>query len=172
MQNEKAEHFARLWTQVQPNVSAFLFAMMRDFHLTEDVLQQVAVLSLREFEKYDQSRPFLPWILTIARNAALTALKARQREVGELFEDDLVDEIQLGFQRNADLLDSMRRALQICLGKQQGRMREVLIHRYVRDLKPREIATRLGTTSGSIRILLHRARTALRDCIDRNLELV
>lgn len=169
MQPERAEQLARLWTQAQPSVGAFIFSVVRDFHLTEDLLQEVAVVALREFEKYDTDRPFLPWVLVIAKNASLMSLRSRKRSPHEILDEDLIDSIQAAFHKNSDRLDAMRRALRICLSKQKNKMLEVLRWRYSQDMKPQDIASRMGITSGAVRILLHRARGALRDCIRQNL---
>jgi RNA polymerase sigma-70 factor, ECF subfamily len=171
MQPEGAEQLARLWTQAQPSVGAFIFSIVRDFHLTEDLLQEVAVVALREFEKYDIQRPFLPWVLVIARNAALMALRTKNRSRNELLNEDLIDEIQMTFHKDSDRLDAMRRALKLCLAKQKNRMLEVLKWRYAHDLQPQAIASRMGMSSGAVRILLHRSRAALRECIRQNLGL-
>jgi DNA-directed RNA polymerase specialized sigma24 family protein len=46
-------------------------------------------------------------------------------------------------------------------------MRDVLKWRYAHDLKPRDVAQKMGITSGAVRVLLHRAREALRECIQK-----
>ncbi len=61
MQQEQTEQLARLWTESQSVVASYVLSLVRDFHCAEDILQQVAVVLVREFEKYDRSRPFLPW---------------------------------------------------------------------------------------------------------------
>ena len=71
MDQKSTEQLARLWTQSQSVVSSYVLSLVRDFHLAEDILQQVAVILVREFEKYDPSRPFLPWALGFAKNVAL-----------------------------------------------------------------------------------------------------
>ena len=48
-------------------VAAFVLSIIPDFHQAEDVLQQVAVVLVREFGQFDTSRPFLPWALGIAQ---------------------------------------------------------------------------------------------------------
>ena len=69
MDQENTEKLARLWTESQSVVASYIFSLVRDFHLAEDILQQVAVVLVREFEKYDPSRPFLPWTMGIAYGA-------------------------------------------------------------------------------------------------------
>ena len=170
MQQEATEQLARLWTQSQPVVAAYILSLVRDFHLAEDLLQQVAVILVREFEKYDPARPFLPWALGIAKNVTLKARRDMAKDVHGLVDLALVDRVQQAFEENAEGWVALRQALRHCLAKQRKKMFEVLRWRYAYDLKPREVAERMGVTSGAVRVMLHRARALLRECIRRNLQ--
>ncbi len=169
MQQEQTEQLARLWTESQPVVASYILSLVRDFHSAEDLLQQVAVVLVREFDKYDRGRPFLPWALGIARNVALKSRREMAKDLNRLLDTELLDQIQVGFEENMSDWTALRQALQICLQKQQQRMLEVLRWRYVFDLKPQEVAARMGVTSGAVRVMLHRARSALRECIQHRL---
>jgi RNA polymerase sigma-70 factor, ECF subfamily len=170
MNQESTEQLARLWTQVQPVVSSYILSLVRDFHLTEDIVQQVAVVLVREFEKYDRSRPFLPWSLGIAKNVALKARRELAKDSSRLLDSELFDRLQAGFEQDMDVWASLRHALHICVQKQKGRLQEVLRWRYAHDMKPQEISEKMGTTAGAVRVMLHRARSILRECIQRRLK--
>ncbi len=92
------------------------------------------------------------------------------RDASRLLNTELLDQIQAGFEENVAGWTARRQALQICLEKQQQRMLEVLRWRYAFDLKPQDVASRMGITSGAVRVLLHRARSMLRDCIQQQLK--
>ena len=172
MDQENTEKLARLWTESQSVVASYIFSLVRDFHLAEDILQQVAVVLVREFEKYDPSRPFLPWTMGIAKNVTLKERREWTKNVNRLLETELIDRIQATFESKSEELVSTRQALRLCLEKQKNRLLEVLQWRYAFDLKPLEIAHRMGVTSGAVRVMLYRARTSLRECIQRNLKTV
>jgi len=165
----KRSSLARLWTESQPVVGSYILSLVRDFHTSEDLLQQVAVVLVREFEKYDPARPFLPWALGIARNVALKSRREMSRDISRLLDTDLLDQIQVGFEGNQSSWTALREALQICLRRQQKRLLDVLRWRYAFDLKPQDVALRMGITSGAVRVMLHRARTSLRECIQQRL---
>src|SRR5262245_7518054 len=169
MQQEHTEQLARLWTQSQSVVGAYILSLVRDFHAAEDLLQQVAVVLVREFEKYDSARPFLPWALGIAKNVILKSRRHLGREAGNVLDQELVDRVQAAFEEQAEGWGAIRVALRQWLEKQSKRMLEALRWRYAYDLKPQEVAHRMGVTSGAVRVMLHRARGALRACIDRRL---
>lgn len=171
MDQENTEKLARLWTESQSVVAAYIFSLVRDFHLAEDILQQVAVVLVREFEKYDPSRPFLPWTMGIAKNVTLKE-RRESKNINRLLETELIDQIQTVFESKSEELISTRQALRLCLEKQKNRLMEVLQWRYAFDLKPQEIAHRMGITSGAVRVMLYRARSSLRECIQRNLKII
>lgn len=170
MDQLNSEKLARLWTEAQPVVGSYLLSLLPDFHQAEDVLQQVAVLLVREFEKYDASRPFLPWVLGIARNLAMKSRREAARSSKHFFGEALMDQIQAAFQEQPDSWASVRKALHHCLSEQPQKVLELLRWRYAFDLKPAEVARRMGITSGAARVMLHRARVVLRRCIRRHAE--
>jgi RNA polymerase sigma-70 factor, ECF subfamily len=169
MDQESTEQLARLWTQAQPVVSSYVLSLVRDFHQAEDILQQVAVILVREFEKYDSTRPFLPWSLGIAKNVALKSRRDSVRNAGQLLNSELVDQLQAAFEQDLEVWGSLRQALHACLEQQKGRLREALRWRYSMDMKPQSIAEKMGTTAGAVRVMLHRARAVLRECIRRRM---
>ncbi|HEY2762051.1 MAG TPA: sigma-70 family RNA polymerase sigma factor [Pirellulales bacterium] len=169
MDQESTEQLARLWTQAQPVVASYVLSLVRDFHLAEDILQQVAVILVREFEKYDPARPFLPWSLGIAKNVVLKSRRDMARDSSRLLDSELVDRLQAAFEQDLEVWGSLRQALHACLQQQKGRLQEALQWRYSQDLKPQSIAEKMGTTAGAVRVMLHRARAVLRECIRRRL---
>lgn len=168
-QTQKTEELARLWTEAQPMVASYILSLVPDFHKAEDVLQQVAVVLVRRFEEYDTGRPFLPWALGIARNVSMEARRELAKSRSQLLDDGLVETVQAAFEDEAEFASSVRSALKNCLRKQRVRILEVLRLRYAEDLKPQDVAKRLGVTSGAVRVMLFRAREELRGCIERSL---
>lgn len=76
------ERFTRLWTAHQPAVSGYLNALVRDRLAAEDLLQETALTALRIFSEYDPQRPFVAWILGVARFKALGYLNNSLDETG------------------------------------------------------------------------------------------
>lgn len=167
MEQNTSADLARLWTEAQPVVAAYIASIIPNFHQSEDVLQQVAVVLVRQFEDFDRSKPFLPWALGIAR---ITALKSR-REVARrdkyLLSEPVLDMIEAAFCEQEESLVAIRRWLRSCLEKQPEKVVELLRWRYGHDLKPTEVAPRMGITAGAVRAMLHRARDVLRKCLRR-----
>ena len=168
MTQKNSEQLARLWTEAQPVVAAFVLSAIPDFHQAEDVLQQVAVVLVREFEQFDTSQPFLPWALGIARNLALKSRREVARRSKYVISEAVLDQIEIAFHEGEDSFVAVRKWLRHCLAKQPQKILELLQWRYAHDIKPSEAAARMGITSNAVRAMLHRAREALRKCIRRN----
>jgi RNA polymerase sigma-70 factor (ECF subfamily) len=49
--------------------------------LTQDALQEVFLHLRKNLVKYDQSKPFKPWLWTLARNKTFDRLKSQRRTV-------------------------------------------------------------------------------------------
>lgn len=168
MSMNRNEQLAMHWTRAQPTVAAFITALVGDFNDAEDILQQTAVALVRKFDDYDPDRPFIAWAIGIAR---LQVLKYRRDQAVERrrFSDAMIDQIAATYDEMSDELDRMRRVLGRCVDAVEDEPRQLLELRYGEDLKPAAIAERMGLAAGAVRVMLHRLRAALRECIERRL---
>ncbi len=162
------EHVSIAWTKAQPSVSSYINALVPDFHAAEDILQSVAVIVVRKFDEFDDTRPFLAWALGIARHEVLHYRRSKAREK-VMFNDELTQLLASGFVENEERSKEIRRAMDRCLGKLSDRPREVFRLRYGEDRSVDGIAQVLRTTPGSISVTLHRCREALRKCLSKQL---
>lgn len=164
----QSERIAQLWTKAYPTVAGYVSSVVTDFHEAEDLLQSVAVAVVRKFDTYDTTRPFTAWAVGIARTEVLRHRRQRATDK-HVFADDLVECVAAAYEQMADELDDRRWALAECLQRVAGRSRRALRLRYVENLKPSAMAPRMDMTVGAVRVLLHRIREALRQCIEHRL---
>ncbi|MBN1395747.1 MAG: sigma-70 family RNA polymerase sigma factor [Pirellulales bacterium] len=147
-------------------MAAYITSLLHDFHRADDVLQQVAVVLVRKFKEYDSRQPFLSWALGIARRETLKELR-RQARGRHVFSNDLAEKIGQVYEKMAGRFDAYTPTLGECLEEMDHRARKAFDLRYVGGLKPADMAERMSMTSGAVRVLLFRARSALRECIER-----
>jgi RNA polymerase sigma-70 factor, ECF subfamily len=168
MELHQSEQYAALWTIAQPTIAAFIRTLMPDFQQSEEVLQRVAVMLVRKFDEYDPKRPFAAWAIGFAKNEVLY-YRRQQVTDKHLFDDDLVEKIAVTYERLAEEVDPIREALGMCVEQLEGRSRRVIELRYARGLPSNAIAVKMKLSSGAVRVLLHRVRLALRQCIERRM---
>ena len=169
---EKGEHerFTELWTEVQPVVSHFIHAIVRDSAAAKDVLQSTALTLLRKFSDYDPKRRFLPWAMTIAKFEVLAHRRDHARSLVR-FDSELIEQLTESWAEFAPAISEEAAALQVCVGKLPERARNVVRLRYVEDLNSVQIAARLDREPGNVRVMLQRIREQLRDCVRRQLKV-
>lgn len=166
------QDLARRWTASQPAVAAFVSSLIFDAHDAEEVLQNTAAALVARHEQYNSDRPFVGWAIGVARVEVLRFRDSRRRE-GKLFVFDTatVEAVAKGFEATTLDLPAIRPALDLCLEKLKGRMREVFELHHVEALSPSEIATRLDRTPNAVMVMLHRGRASIRDCLRNRLAL-
>ncbi len=162
--SDQIKEFTRLWTKAQPAVSAFVSSMVTEFNQAEDVLQQVSVALLDNFEEYDPERPFVAWAIGVAKLEILTHRRkyAKDRHV---FDSDALELVADAFGEVQQELSGINEALSKCLKSVRGKARQAFDLRYTEDLKPEEIAEQMEMTTNAVSVLLHRSRNFLRRCI-------
>jgi RNA polymerase sigma-70 factor, ECF subfamily len=168
LDTESMRELARLWIQSQPAISAYLTANVIDAHHAEDLVQEVAQVVAEKFDEYDRKRSFTSWTLGIARNRLLKYYRTRSRDRLVLSEAALT---QLGgaLERVEFEAEDRRIALRTCLERIEGRRRRVLEMRYGENVKVQEIAQQLGMSSDGVSVMLHRIRSALHVCIEKQM---
>ena len=162
------ELLARSWVKAQPSVLAFLVASTPQFSDAEDLLQEVAAEVAIQFDKYDPGRPFLPWALWVAKIKIADFYRGRKREK-LVFVSEVLDSLAGACARMHEAMAEEHQALGECLQLTSGRTRELLTLRYAQDMKPRQIAAKLGLSAAAVRVTLSRIRTALAECVRQRL---
>lgn len=155
---------ASLWVRSQAIVSAYITANVIDLHHAEDLIQETAKGVAEGFSNYDNSRPFTPWVLAIARNQILKYYRTRSRDRMVLSENALTT-IGGALERIEHEAEDRRQALRLCLERIRGRSRKLLEMRYESDMKAKDIAAQLGITPSTVSVMLFRIRAILEKCI-------
>jgi RNA polymerase sigma-70 factor (ECF subfamily) len=150
--------FGRLVRRHQRRVFALGIRWLRSADDADDLVQETFVRAWQALSRFDESRPFAPWLITIAVNRAKTRV-ARARSAEEL--DDRIpwEGPSPEADAEASLLARDVRAAVDALPEEQ----RIVIHlRAVEDLSYREIADALEIPVGTVMSRLSRARETLR----------
>lgn len=165
--DDRMAELAELWSRAQPVVGAMVAGAVINFHDAEDVVAQIASAVVRNFSKYDPSRPFLPWVLGIARNHLLQYYERQSGDRHSYFDGQTLQLIEKSFEEVAGEVPERMAALLECVDTLQGRPRRILTLRYQAGESAQRIAEQMGMSRNAVWTVLHRVRLSLRDCIDR-----
>jgi RNA polymerase sigma-70 factor, ECF subfamily len=126
-----------------------------------DAAQETFVRAFTHLERFDRSRPLLPWLFTIARRLCIDHQRARRHEApaGDRLVDTASDHAAV------DAHVSAREELAL-LGRALGGLpegpREAVALFHLHDLSYKEIAEQLEVPMGTVMTWIHRGRDALR----------
>ena len=166
---EARERLTRLWLEAEPAVRAFVFASISSFADAEDVVQKVALTAARRFDEYDAERSFQAWVLWLAKSRVIDHYRVKGRE-RLVFSEPLLDQLAESLVSGQKEQSDRAVALEQCIEKLPDKSRQMLGLRYDDDASAEEIAKILNSSAGSIRVLLHRIRNVLADCIQLELQ--
>jgi RNA polymerase sigma-70 factor (ECF subfamily) len=135
----------------------------------EDVVQQAFLVAYGKLASYRLGTGFLAWIATIARYEALNERRRwlSERSLRKRYGDELRIEQAVGpALEEATAPDALLVArLHDCIGGLRERAGAVLRAHYFEHQGNEAIAERHGRDLGWVRLVLHRARQALADCL-------
>lgn len=161
--------FAELWLDAQHALGGFVCVHVQDQSLTDDIVQEVARQATANFDQYDPSRPFIAWLIGIARNRIAQAYRAQGRRP-ILFSTEVLDSVANAYIQMQPTEDERLEGLNACLAKLSDRHRRVIDLRYARQLSSEQIATQVACSPRAVTSMLQRIRAALRQCVAQYME--
>jgi RNA polymerase sigma-70 factor (ECF subfamily) len=126
----------------------------------KEATQETLLKAYNARERYDQSRPFYPWLYRIMKNTCLDAMSRRKYRAASGLDEE---RIAINTPSPLDKLgqrqevDRVRAAMNNLNGEQQ----EIINLRHFQDLTYAEIAEILEIAEGTVMSRLYRARKAL-----------
>ena len=166
--DEDIKRMTSYWTRAQPAVGRFVRGFVRNSAEADDVLQEIALVIVDRYDSYDLERPFIGWAMGIARRVVGTQLRKKYRDQDVIL-SDAVEQAADAFERLDPYAQNMKDALGQRIEQVQGPSREALRLRCEEGLEVSEIGTSLGRSASNVGVMLHRVRTVLRDCVQRQL---
>jgi len=160
--------FAQSWSTCYDRVRLYVESVIWNRSDTEDVTQEIAYKAGRGFSTYDRTRPFIAWVMGIARNEVKMHLRTRSRD-RLTFSDELLDLMADTAAKSQRELGPRAAALRECIRQLPEQGKALLRMRYVDETQAPTLADRLGLTVNAVHQRLKRIREALANCINRRL---
>jgi len=119
----------------------------------EDVTQEVFLRIFRSLKRWDQARPFKPWVMGITVNRCRTWLSQRIKR------PELVDYLhETASKEPADDAAELVREIQDAVREMRWEYRSVFVMYHERGLPYEDIAEAMEKPVGTVKTWLHRAR--------------
>ncbi len=156
-----SQAFVELVVRHQDRVFRFVLRMLGSRDDAMDLAQDTFIRAWQAMPRWREDAQFGTWLLQIARNAALDALRRRQVVAFEPLDDDVFradpgpgPEAQWHTRQRFQILETALQAI-------APEHREVLLLREVEELSYAAIAATLGVPEGTVKSRLARARVAV-----------
>ncbi len=161
------EAFTQLVERHQAHVYNLCYRMLGEAEAAEDAAQETFLRAYQNLHRYDRSRPFTTWLLSIGAHYCIDRLRRRklpafsmdeERDDGTTFE--FADPASLDPEAESVEREERDR-LHRLLSKLDATDRAAVILRYWYDCSEVEIAQSLKLTVSAVKSRLHRSRRAL-----------
>lgn len=150
-----------IYNLTRRGVFSFVLPIMGSVEKAEDIMQSTYIHIYEKIDLFDKKKNPLNWILTIAKNLALSEIKKDSREVATDFEDPASKNLVFTFDSNEFETPTIDLANQI-LSKEEL---QILLLFTIGDYKHREIADMLdlplGTVTWKYSVAIKKLRKAL-----------
>jgi RNA polymerase sigma factor (sigma-70 family) len=154
---------------VQPYVADAIrlaYVITGSTSLAEEATQEGLMRAYNALSRFDQDRPFRPWLLRIVANASKNARRsAVRRETVHTRASSLAPTTASGVAEDLALAGVERDAVVAALAKLDERDREVVVYRYFAGLSEQETAAAIGCPPGTVKSRHARAIRQLRQLL-------
>jgi RNA polymerase sigma-70 factor (ECF subfamily) len=163
----------------------YALVRVRRTEVAEDLVQETLLAAIRTQESFAGRASERSWLVGILKNkvcdhfrklgreTTFTDLEFFQEEHGDKFDQDdfwIHENGPVEWPRAGEALERSEfwAALQSCVGKLPTRVAAVFTMREMDDVPSREICEQLKVSDANLWVMLHRARMALRQCLEMN----
>ena len=166
-QNGDENAYIELVNRYRDKILNFIFNYIRDFEVSEDIVQDTMVKLYQKKHYYKEIAKFSTWLYTIAKNLANTELrKKKQRKttiLSHISKDDKTYEIPSDQPWTHKEIESeiTIKIIRNAIDKLTDKFRTVILLRDIQELSYEDISSIVGVPIGTIKSRINRARLQL-----------
>ncbi|WP_174734051.1 RNA polymerase sigma factor SigX [Mesobacillus harenae] len=166
--------FDDLYAKYHHDVYQFLFYMVKNKELAEDLVQEVYIRVLKSYGRFEGKSSEKTWLFSIARNVAIDHFRKQKgwkQRILEKFDfttQDIKDDELMP--EELALRNENTQFMYKCLDQCTIDQRMVIILRYIQELTITETAESLGWTESKVKTTQHRALKALKKLMEDRIE--
>lgn len=163
--------FERLYETYHHSLFQFLFYMVRNRQIAEELVQEVYIKVLNSYSSFKGDSSEKTWLYSIARHVGVDWIRSQNRKKRKFLGLFELSEKEYQFRDENQLPDEivmekeeMKEVYQM-LGKCSLDQQQVIILRYIESLSISETATILGWTESKVKTTQHRAIKSLKELL-------
>lgn len=150
-------------------LTAYIAAVTRDFHLAEDIFQEVCVKAVGKGGDFDSPQHVLNWARVAGRHKAIDVLRMRDGKVVGLSEEILAALEPVWPQGEAAQGTPALEALGKCMDRLTPNNKEIVRLRYFEGRAGAQVAEAMGRKLETVYQALARIHRTLADCVRQRL---
>lgn len=161
--------FERLYETYHHSLFQFLFYMVRNRQIAEELVQEVYIKVLNSYSSFKGDSSEKTWLYSIARHVGVDWIRSQNRKKRKFLGLFELSEKENQFRDENPLPDEiiiekeeMKEVYQM-LGECSLDQQQVIILRYIESLSISETATILGWTESKVKTTQHRAIKSLKE---------
>lgn len=156
--------YEKLLKECRSLIHSFLAKRIRDSESVEDVLQEVLVSVHRARHTYDPSRPFFPWVYSIARRRYIDYVRKQTR----IYENEVQDETMTHLPAKTEKMVFLdREILDQAISRLPEKQKLAVMYMKLENLSVKETAEKLSMSESAVKVNAHRGYKALRKILEK-----
>ena len=159
--------YAELVDRYKGPVFKLVYSMTRNYTDADDIAQETFVRAFTSLKRFDDSRPFFPWLYTIALNLTRNHLKKKKRFPLSLFDRTQDENTQKDAENPEDTLIRLEAEslLLDALDELALPVREAVVLRFFQELPFDVIGEILGVSVSAAKMRVYRGLKRLKEIL-------
>ncbi|MCG9129201.1 sigma-70 family RNA polymerase sigma factor [Candidatus Poribacteria bacterium] len=160
--------FTQLVEKYQEQVHILAWQKIGDFHIAQEITQDVFLTAYQKFPTFTHYRQFAGWLYVVTNRKCIAWHRKKKIETQSIDETDPIELEETYYseytnhQREEAAKEKRRTIVHKLLSKLQESERTVMSLYYLAEMSCEEIAEFLGVSPNTVRSRLHRARNRLK----------
>lgn len=140
-------------------VFGYIFKQVKDRNIAEEVVQNTFLKAFRNLGNFDRHKPFLPWIMKIARNDLMDHYR-RESKRNAVDIDENFQNIMDNNSEPTRVLEEKERLMEIdnIINSMKDKYRTLILLKYIQDMSYEEISKELNISVSKVKWRLYEAR--------------
>lgn len=163
---EDSEEFAKLVTESQQRLYAYIYSLMGNSAAAWDVLQEANMVLWNKRDQFEPGTNFRAWAHSIGRFQVMAYLRDQKRERLCLLTPEILEKLLEESEQEFDNYEGRLKALATCLKRLKPNAAKMIRLHYAEKCSLLQVGERLQMSVNAVKQSLFRARRNLRDCIE------